>query len=389
MAAPTNYYVDPSINADSGSGTVGSPYGDLEYCLEQITRDATNGDQINIKSGTAEVLELALDVVTDYGVPAEGSPLIFKGYDTAANDGGIGEISGGGSVSIHFDGTTDYIHFVDLHLHDSGSNVLLKIDGNCFLINCELNGSSLSNNADGMVTLDGGDATMFNCYLHGYTGNEQAALSYSRQDQIGCYLDAGNNTTGVDFSGAPKGFWCFNIYTSNTNNPWKPNTGRYLTVAERSLYFNCTLYKPAGGSASTYRAGVGGNSLDMHHCGWWNIHVENWSGTNQYGYYFFEDEGVMILGGNSSYNCTTDTNYSTSFEYRLFEDSATDDFGMAASPLEDPANGDFRLKTSRKGASIPFWKAASGVLNCTNNMDPGAVQRKEIRERSFPFIISD
>ena len=47
MTTPTELYVDPSIAADSGAGTIGDPYGDLEYCIEQETFDLTNGTRIN------------------------------------------------------------------------------------------------------------------------------------------------------------------------------------------------------------------------------------------------------------------------------------------------------------------------------------------------------
>ena len=53
----TNYYVDPGSGSDvTGTGTVGSPWASVQHALDNITRDATNGDQINIKAGTADVL---------------------------------------------------------------------------------------------------------------------------------------------------------------------------------------------------------------------------------------------------------------------------------------------------------------------------------------------
>jgi hypothetical protein len=48
-------YVDPSINANTGTGTIGDPYGDLQYAITSTTQ-GTSGDQFNIKSGTAEVM---------------------------------------------------------------------------------------------------------------------------------------------------------------------------------------------------------------------------------------------------------------------------------------------------------------------------------------------
>ena len=88
---PTVYYVDPAIDADSGAGTVGDPYGDLQHCLDTITRDTGQGDRICVKAGTDEVLAASLTLAT-YGSPSPYVPLIIQGYTSAAQDGGIGVI---------------------------------------------------------------------------------------------------------------------------------------------------------------------------------------------------------------------------------------------------------------------------------------------------------
>ena len=124
--ALTELYVDPSIAADSGAGTIGDPYGDLEYCLEQEDYDLTNGIRVNIKAGTDEVVAAELSVAmastaapgkSVAWVPTQAAPCVFQGYTTAAGDGGKGGISGGGSVSIYSDTALDFVHFVDLQQH--------------------------------------------------------------------------------------------------------------------------------------------------------------------------------------------------------------------------------------------------------------------------------
>ena len=49
--AITEIYVDPAINADSGTGTIGDPFGDLEYAIKQTTFDTTNGTRVKISIG--------------------------------------------------------------------------------------------------------------------------------------------------------------------------------------------------------------------------------------------------------------------------------------------------------------------------------------------------
>jgi hypothetical protein len=97
MPAPTEIYVDPAINANSGAGTIGNPYGDLQFALNSVTRDSTNGNRFNIKAGTAEVLAATISFTT-YGTPTATAPCIFEGYTAAAGDGGLATISCGGGA---------------------------------------------------------------------------------------------------------------------------------------------------------------------------------------------------------------------------------------------------------------------------------------------------
>ena len=116
--AITEIYVDPSINADSGTGAIGTPYGDLEWAIEQATFDTTNGTRINIKAGTAEILAASLDTALNSAspsaawVPTPTAQLIFQGYTTAAGDGGKGDIDGNnGNFEILIGG---YIYIINL-----------------------------------------------------------------------------------------------------------------------------------------------------------------------------------------------------------------------------------------------------------------------------------
>ena len=101
--ALTEIFVDPSIAGNSGAGTLGNPYGDLQWLLDQETFDTVNGSMINVdvNVGTAEILAAGLDLVGNFtagGAPSATAPLLIQGYDSAAGDGnwavqtGIGRI---------------------------------------------------------------------------------------------------------------------------------------------------------------------------------------------------------------------------------------------------------------------------------------------------------
>ena len=159
--AQTQTYVDPSINANSGTGTVGDPYGDLQYALDTMTRDSTDGDQINIKAGTAEVLTGSLDFTT-YGTPSSTAALSFSGYTSSENDGGIGSIDGDGSYKIA--SLPNYSMMKDLELFNSGSNQIISGNAYASLTNCELHTQSGGSYSFYNITLYG-------CHLHDMSSN--------------------------------------------------------------------------------------------------------------------------------------------------------------------------------------------------------------------------
>lgn len=187
MAAPTEVYVDPAIAANSGAGTIGDPYGDLQYALDTVTRDATNGDRFNIKAGTDEVLSSALSLTT-YGSPTLDAPLIFQGYTSTAGDGGIGGISGGGSVSIKAV-ASEAVYWRDLHLHNTGSNTIVATNQRTSFVNCEFDNTTGSG-----VVVTTGLAMLLGCHFHNI-----ATYGVSGRCHVyGCYFANGTN----DFTAA-------------------------------------------------------------------------------------------------------------------------------------------------------------------------------------------
>lgn len=139
MAAPSNYYVDPASGTDDtvgDRGVVTNPWKSVQFALDNVTRDATNGDRINIKAGTADTLSSKL-VTTTYGTPTATAPIMFQGYTSVTGDAGIGDIDGGGS-SIFNETNQNGVHFIDMHLHNCGGNQVVRANDDCILENCEV-----------------------------------------------------------------------------------------------------------------------------------------------------------------------------------------------------------------------------------------------------------
>lgn len=148
LAAPDEIYVDPAIAANSGTGTIGDPYGDVQYALDQCNHGG-DGARFNVKAGTAEVLAaggLSLDThFATNGAPLVTEPLIIEGYTSAAGDGGIAEFTGtANSAAFWVDTTTggadaDYVTFKNLKITTAqASGYAINFDNFNTVINVEL-----------------------------------------------------------------------------------------------------------------------------------------------------------------------------------------------------------------------------------------------------------
>jgi hypothetical protein len=198
--AATDYYVDPGATVDTGSGTLGSPWAPrssgkaaVQHALDTITRDTTNGDRINIKSGTNDVLNASLDF-TNYGTPTSVAPIILQGYTSSQADRGVGVIDGNATYSVYDSTTFDFLHLIDLEITNSGSNVLFRTDDYNYWENVKF--SSCTN------------------AIGAYFGNLNAAINCFFEDLTG---DFGFNIGAQNFAG-----WCYsdNIGLTDLGSLW-------------------------------------------------------------------------------------------------------------------------------------------------------------------------
>lgn len=158
MAAPTDYYVDPQNGNDStGNGSSGNPWKSCQKALNTITRNATDGDQINVKAGAADVLSASLSLAT-YGSPTFDAPLCFRGYTTTKGDGGKGQIDGNaGNFTIITNAGTG-IFWTDMELSNTGSAVVLIVVQYAAVQRCKVHNSS----SDGIKLGDGNNFVLDN-----------------------------------------------------------------------------------------------------------------------------------------------------------------------------------------------------------------------------------
>lgn len=347
--ALTQTYVDPAIAGNSGTGTIGDPYGDLQYALNTMTRDATNGDQINVKAGTAEVLAASLTLAT-YGTPTTAAPLVLRGYTAVSDDGGEGEIDCGGVTM--FASAYQNVLLVHLYCHTFGNTngiALSKSEAAGGLIECRVDCGASAPNSKYMV---GGASQMTSCWIDGTGGTVISAISACGR-VTNCYCT--NVRSGVINAdamvegcivvltadgGTGISVWQYGPRVVNGNVVYSTvaNTGVGIHISDASGRMNSTLTNNIVAGFS----GVGGRAI------------------------LFQGENRVVYGYNAFYNNTTEY-ASSDGGPSLFELGGN--VNLAADPFTDAANGDFSLTDAGKTALRSLGWPAS-YLGAHANTDP-------------------
>lgn len=364
--AITDIYVDPSINANSGAGTIGDPYGDLQYALDQTTSQGADGDRFNIKAGTAEVLAASLSITSGYGgTPSATQPLVFQGYTSSQGDGGIGEISGNATYEILATNTYDYLCFIDLKMGNTGSNSVIRPDLNCTLLRCEIHTSS----AQYMMSCDTYCAVV-DCHFHTWTyGSTNGAmlLLSAWSAMYGCFFDAGtqNCANGVVYLNGQRICVINNIIHCNHVS----TSAIFMANAYLSIFANNSLFNEAAGTEQGIHIQGGSTRNNLYIS---NI-IEGWSGTGGYPIEqtHASGEAPLLVSGNVFYNnATNDTQWSNDPPCVDENDTVP-----GSSPFTDAANDDFTVTADAKEKA--FLQVFRGAASSTNKQDSGACQRVE------------
>ena len=347
--AISQYYVDPDAGNDTtGTGAIGTPWKTVQHALDNITRDTTNGDQINIKAGTDDTLTATLSLAT-YGAPGPGNELAIRGYTSAASDGGIGGIDGDGSYGILV-GNTAYTHLVDMHLHNVGANSILDLGTYCKIINCEIdNGTGTS-----AVTFSN-SSLLLNSYIHNFGGY---GIQFDGGGRVyGCVFENGIN----DFSRAI--FADTYGVTAISNVIIIDGATHGIVVSERANFVaNNTIYSSSGTGSGIFPL-AGGDGLVIM-----NNYIEGFSGAGGTGINILSGAQFVYVRNNRYYNNTTDKSVGGA----TMED--TDNSAVGSSALANPGSGDFSVGTDLKAGAYP---STFKGISTDQFMDIGAAQREE------------
>ncbi len=350
MAAPNEYFVRPTNGSDVNDGlSHANAWKTAQKALNTITRDATDGDRINMNDEADEVLTVGLDIDGTYGNPTDTAPLIFQGYTSTPGDGGIGGFSGGGSVTVVTDSIVDSVFFVDMHLHSCGSAKIVHLDNGIRLVNCELDNTT----GDGLEA----DFSTFvlNCHFHNIGGE---GVSFADGQVLSSFFKNGTN----DFSTA--------IIQDSLGGA--SIAGNVISLDGSSDGIKCgggcvcqsnTVYSSAGTGE-----GIGVRASQQASC-IVNNYVEGFSGTGGNGIEIVSTALVYVYGHNKFFNSTLDETLTGDILLNLGNNDV-----LGSSPLTDPSADDFTVSTLLKALGFPssFKGASTGQF-----LDVGAAQREE------------
>jgi len=314
---------DDAAKCIQHNGTALLPFCSIQGALDLITRNATDGDRINVVAGTAQTLSATLSYTT-YGTPDSGAQLTIQGCTSSAGDGGIGEIDGAATYSICTAWT--YSNFIDLKVGNCGSADVLDLGASSTASNCEIHTSSVFG-----VDFSGNYCTVLGCYFHDLTGTQAidngivGRILYNYFDCLvtGSVIDGGTGSVIIgniiDISGADT-----NVNGINVD-------GATMTVIGNTIY------------CSNANTGRGINSSADTLCALNNI-IEGWSGSGGDG---IETSAYSYIGANAVYNCTNPyTLVATKLNYAIAPNDT-----LGATPFTDAATNDFSIKNAQTGVT--------------------------------------
>lgn len=332
-------------------GSTAKTWRSIQGALDLITRDAINGDQINLKSGTAQVNQAALSLTT-YGTPTDPAPLIIKGYTTAANDGGKGEIDGGGLI-LFASSSIGPVYLTNLVMHTFGNNNFISFGGGV-ITNCEIHKGASSPSSKTVIV--GINIEVIGCYLHDLGTSMTATSCFGA-----AYNRVYNDYRGIAAGNAAGGYVFRNLVVGCVD------AGILLTEDAKYCEFN-TVYCAAGATGKGINvvtaSGLYGRYIVLNNL------VAGYSGAGGKGINIEAAARVGLYGHNAFYNCATNLSNGG-----YIVDDLGNDATLAGDPFTDAANGDFSLKTGVAGAIDGAYPGAWPWLATTvDHADIGAVQ---------------
>jgi len=335
-----------------------------------MTRNGSNGDRINIKSGTAELLSASLDLST-YGTPNYYAPLVLQGYASAAGDGDLDAGTGIGEIDMQGNDETIVaagggIQFVNLHLHGTGSAIVVTMGIDQSIIACEVSegtGGGISESYTQRCSIIGN-------HVHDTGGNGilvaggLCAFNYLKNDGATVFTDAINCGTSptvfaniISIDGASNGI----TIASQFDHAWLNN----------SVFSNGGTGTGILFTASTGLSFSLMNNLVEGFSGLGGIGIEVATGIRQ----------NSIYAGNGAYNNTANYDDSGKAEFLISEDNEV----LSASPFAKTGSDTFANRHAYF-ETVDVDNVHGGAYPSGARRDKGAVQHADPSGGAFEIF---
>jgi len=341
MAAFSEFFVDPSLDSDTGTGTLVDPYGDAEHGIREETFDTVGGTIMHIKEGAAEVLsdDFATAMADTGSTPAwltsTTAAFVIKGYRGVAHDGGKAAIDGNGLHGMFGVSNINYAHAIDLRMFNTGAEIAIKMAAGGSVQRCEVHDCNVN-----AVQVTNYGVVIGN-YIHNIgavgisCGGTGASAIYNRIEDGVLSMTVGVSSFGSVCER--------NIVILKANSNATGILGTSAPILNNSVYCH------GGGTGIGIRGASGSREGHV-----FNNLIEGISGVGGRGIQSISNSGKMqAIGGNEVFDCTTPF---------IYEAPVVEDWGdnnvLTASPFVNAAVGDFRpvdISNIREGHVPGGW----------------------------------
>jgi len=335
-----DYYVDATLDSNSGDGTIGNPFGDLQFGFDSTSLVAVGQDDWWLHG--EEVLAATLNRGVHASTSHSRRQVVYSWDGVNAQTRGYGSINGGGNRIVS---ATQGFSLDSLELHNGGSSYLA-------------------------IGFSGYTSGLINCYLHDCVGGVSATANASflygcRIEDVGGYGATGfGKVFGNYFANGTKKFSTA-IHPASTYPTIVRNNILVLDGASQGImayiygevWNNSLLSVGATGAAKgIYTAGngcsIGNNVIEGFITG---VHVVSGSRADYYGnnYCFgnttdYQIDDVTIdmgdneIGGATAFEKSGAASYANRLSYFSPADignARSGVYGLAKGALPAPAGG--------------------------------------------------
>jgi len=356
--ARAHYYVDyQNGNDTTGNGSSGTPWKTIQKALDAAAEGA-DGTQINLRDNAAHVTAAALDrttYVATNGAVSLTQPIIFRGYTSAADDGGRATITVGGNYRLFAATNYDFQWLVDLTIdgHTGALVDTVYLQNSAVVLRCKVTGA-------GQYKLRvNNNCVVAGCYISG--SEFSATTSYC------LYVNSASILYGnwINFAGHNVGIFAgtnVSVIGNVVVNAAAGESGRGITFGASSMVIGNTVYSNAGTGEGIANDTSSENAIVVNNL------VVGFSGTGGDGIVNGNGLGNIALH-NALYNNATNL---TAGDIGLSEGNDV----LSGNPFVDAAGGDYDISGAVAGLTEDAWPQSwPGLTTATTpKADKGAAQ---------------